>query len=239
MQILREIMGNSEGMFWYQMCSVCIGISLIICKDGQKIWYKVLIYSVCVANAFLWGSMLLFRLYFNQLSFLIGGLLVSVLNLLIFVIKKGCEKYFFCFWCQVKVFLLVGNYLIEHYSEEQEEIIFGISISVASLFFLFFLIASFYRFKKEKSININGICRGMGVIYGSVLVTGCIYEFAHDVVLSNTKFLSVSADYINFYKTMFKVDWTEEGTGIFFAIVCASIIIFGTIYRNVFNVRND
>ncbi len=79
----------------------------------------------------------------------------------------------------------------------------------------------------------------MGVIYGSVLVTGCIYEFAHDVVLSNTKFLSVSADYINFYKTMFKVDWTEEGTGIFFAIVCASIIIFGTIYQNVFNVRND
>ncbi len=232
MQILQEIAGNGEGMFWYQICSLCLGISLIVCRDEQRIWYKASVYGVCVVNAFLWGSMLLFRLYFNPLSFLLGGILGIVLTLLLLVIKKGSETYFLCFWCQVKVFLIVGNYVIEHYLEEQEEMIFRISISAALCLFVFMLfIAAFYQYKKRKSMNIKRLGRILGLIYGSVLVTGCIYEFVYDVVVRNTKFLSENADYTNFYKALFKVDWTEDGTGIFFAIVCAGIIISGAVYQ--------
>ncbi len=232
MQILQEIAGNSEGMFWYQICSLCISISFIFCRDEQRIWYRISVYSVCVVNAFLWGSMLLYRLYFNKLTFLVGGILGIVLTSLLFVIKKGSEKYLLCFWCQVKVFLIVGNYVTEHYLEEQEEMIFGFAISAASfLFILMLLIAAIYQFKKRKSMNIEGTCKVLSLTYGSVLVTGCIYEFVYDVVLRNTKFLSENAEYINFYKALFKVDWTEDGTGIFFAIVCAGIIIFGAVYQ--------
>lgn len=235
MQILQEIAGNGGGMLWYQICSLCIGIILIFCINEQRVWYKMSVYSVCVVNAFLWGSMLLFRLYFNQLSFLIGGILGIVLTLLLFAIKKGGDRYLLCFWCQVKVFLVAGNYVMEHDWEEQEEKIFGTAISIATfLFVLLLLIAAFYQLEKRKSMNIKGICKVFGLIYGSVIVTGCIYEFVYGVVVRNTKFLSVNADYINFYKALLKVDWTEDGREIFFAAMCVGIIIFGAVYQGCF-----
>lgn len=60
-----------------------------------------------------------------------------LLTLLLFILKKGSEKYLLCFWCQVKVCLVVGNYAIEHYFEEQEEAIFLVGTGAALVMFLF------------------------------------------------------------------------------------------------------
>lgn len=222
MQILYEIASNSEGMFWYQICSFCIGVYFIICRDEKRMRYKLSVYSVCVVNAFLWGSMALFRLCFTNVSLLIGGISGLVLTVVLFAVKKGSEKQLLGFWCLVKVILVVGNFVIEHDLEQQEEMIFAMATGASLFLFLIMFISS------------KGIFEFFGIIYGSFLVTGCIYESVYDVIIDHTKFLNTNTDYINFYKALFKVDWTEDGTGIFFAVLCAGMIVFGGVYRRRF-----
>lgn len=228
MELLQEIMRNHEGMFWYQIMSLCIGIIFIVCREEERIWYKISVYSACVADAFLWGSMLLFRLYFNKTSFFLGGVCGVILTILLFVLKKGSEKYLLCFWCQVKVCLIVGNYVIEHYSEKQEETIFLAGMGVALAMFVFMLISTYVCARRKKeSMSINGVYKVFSVIYGAALVTGCIYEAVYDPVTGITKFLNLEEDYINFYRVLCKVDWTEEETRIFFGSLCLGFIIIG------------
>lgn len=232
MEILQEIMYNHEGMFLYQSISLCIGIIFIVCRDEERIRYRISVYSACAANAFLWGSMLLFRLYFNKMSFILGGVCGVLLTLLLFILKKGSEKYLLCFWCQVKVCLVVGNYAIEHYFEEQEEAIFLVGMGAALAMFVFMLIVAYvYAFRKKEAMNLARFYNVFSIVYGAVLVTGCVYEAVYDVVTSSTKFLSSEKEYINFYRALCKVDWTEDGTGIFFGSLCLGFIIIGLVRR--------
>lgn len=235
MELLQEIMLDHEDMFWYQIISLCIGIIFIVCREEERIWYRISVYSVCIVNAFLWGSMLLFRLYFNKISFFLGGVAGVLLTLLLFILKKDSEKYLFCFWCLVKVCLVVGNYAIEHYFEEQEEMVFVTAACVAIAAFVFILAAAYvYAFRKKEAISIDRVYKAFNPVYGAALVTGCIYEAVYDVIIRSTKFLGSREEYINFYKALFKVDWTEDGKGIFFGVLCFGFIIFGLIRRYVY-----
>lgn len=67
------------------------------------------------------------------------------------------------------------------------------------------------------------------MFYGSCLVTGNIYEFFYDVITQELKFLDERIEYINFYKTLIKIDWTENGTGFFFFVICSFFITVGLI----------
>ena len=69
------------------------------------------------------------------------------------------------------------------------------------------------------------------MLYGACLFTGGIYEFIYDISTSQAKFLGDTKGYINIYKALLKVDWTEDGTGWVFASLCICTIIVGGLWQ--------
>ena len=230
MQFLFQILSSSEGMFLYEIISLCIGLILIIDVKTKQIWYTVSVYSICFANGFLWGSMILFQIFYNKVSFLGGGLLGILLTLSLCIFRKNIEKYLICFWCLVKAFLILGNYALEHYSEGQEERIFALAFTASIIIAVVLLAAAcIHKLRRKEWVDVNKFYKFFGLFYGSFLVTGCMYEFIYDVATRETKFLYYKTDYINFYKALLKIDWTEDGTGIFFGGICFVLIMVGLI----------
>lgn len=134
MQFLVEIFRNNEMMFLYESISVCIGIILLIYRKENHIWYNVSICSVCFVNSFLGGSMVFFQVYFNKVAFLMGGTLGLFITIVLSLVKKNVINYMFCFWTMLKVFLIVGNYVLKHDSPQQEKRIFILSVVLSLLF---------------------------------------------------------------------------------------------------------
>lgn len=234
---METIMGNIAGMFVFDVMSILIGITLLFCVREYGIWYKISCYSVCLVNAFLWGSFFLFKIFYSSWAFFVGGLCGLLLILILYKLKKEIINYLFCFLCFVKAILICLHYFWEHSAEEMEERLF-LSAIIVSLFMIGLIVILSLLHKKRKGswISIKKLYMISSMFYGSFLITGTLYEFIYDVSTRNLKFLEDEYGHINFYKAIFKADWTKDGTGIIFAGICILIIMLGVLrqclYKN-------
>lgn len=222
MEFLQSILRNSEVMTIYNIIMLLAGIMLVFCHREESTFLKSSRGVICIANAFLWGSMILFRFYYNEVAFLLGGLFVVAGTVLLCLWKRNCIQYLFVFWCFVNLVLVVGNYVISHNTEKQDEMVFltaGLAALIVSII-LFWV----------KCIPITRLMNGAGVFYGACIITGIFFNYVHDVSTSNLKFLFENKEYINFYKSIFKADWTTENTGAFWGILCLFIGVIGMLW---------
>lgn len=230
MDIMEAMAGNIAGMFIFDVISILIGVTLLFGVRENRIWYKISCYSVCFVNAFLWGSFFLFRIFYRPWAFFAGGFCGLLLILIFYKLKKELINYLFCFWCFVKAFLICIYYFWEHSAEEMEErIILSALISSLVAIGLILILSLLHKKRKGKWINIRKLYMICSMFYGSFLITGTLYEFIYDVSTRNLKFLEDEYGYINFYKAIWKADWTEDGTGIIFAGICILIIMLGVL----------
>ncbi len=230
MQLFVEIFKNNEAMFLYECISICIGIIFLLHKKDSHILYTTSIYIVCFVNGFLGGTMILFQVFFNKTSFLIGGILGIMFTLVIYLVKKEFITLLFCFWTIFKAFLIAGNCILEHDLPQQERHIFLLAIVTSLIFtFVVIMLLVIYKLLKKKGMDISQIRKYFAVFYGSFLVSGSLYEWIYDVTTQEMKFFGDKMEYINFYKALLKIDWTTDGTGFVFLAICFFLISVGIV----------
>lgn len=236
MEFLEELVTNGELMFLYEIISFLMGFIFMINDQRRRIWYNISVYSICFVNAFFWGSLLFLRIFCSKWLFLFGGFAGMLLTLMFFKLKKESINYLFYFWGLVKVCLICFNFSMNDYVDEKEENLFLLALFI-SLIIVGIIIIVFLILKRVTGRwkNINGLHRICDLFYGSCLITGGIYEFIYDVSTREAKFLGDKKGYIHIYKALLKVDWTEDGTGAFFAGLCIFIIIAGGLYQYLYS----
>ncbi|MCM1245211.1 MAG: hypothetical protein NC293_06145 [Roseburia sp.] len=244
MEFLLEIFFQREFMMFYHLVSFAAGIFLCVGKKEDTKWHEVLVGMICVVNGFLWGSMFLFQKFFHGGSFWAGGLLGALIMLGLMRCGKNMKKYLLCIWCAVKMYLIIGNCIMyrifgectegQPYVEEgREEILFNraamIGLALGVLLLVIRMVV--YAMKKEINISWSRGFKGISFLYGSCVVTGCIYEFYYDRTVEMRKFLSAKEEYVNFYKTILRVDWAGHDTQYFFVGVCVFVLLVSMIWQ--------
>ena len=76
-------------MFLYELMSFLMSFILIFNIQTKQILYNISVYSICLVNAFLWGTLLLIRITGNEWAFFLGGLFGVLLTLVVLRIKKA------------------------------------------------------------------------------------------------------------------------------------------------------
>ena len=232
MGFLEEIVTNGELMFLYETISFLIGVILMFYDQRRKVLYNISIYSICYVNAFFWGSLLFFRIVCNKWGFLLGGFAGMLLTFAFFKIKKEFINYMFYFWGIVKVCLICFNFFMDDPGDEMEENLFLLALFISIIIVgIIIIVFSLLKRVTESLKKVNELHRICSLLYGACLFTGSIYEFIYDISTSQAKFLGDTKGYINIYKALLKVDWTEDGTGWVFASLCICTIIVGGLWQ--------
>lgn len=238
LDFMETIVRNAEVMFIFDALTILIGIILLFDVRKRGIWYKISVHSVCFVNAFFWGSFIFFRMLYSNWAFLAGGFCGLLLTLIFYKLKRETPNYLFCFWCLPKALLICMNYFMEHSEEKMEESIFLSALIISAIVMGLILFISFlYKRLKGDWKNIKKLHMICSLFYGAFLITGGLYEFIYDVSTRDSKFLGDEMSYVNFYKALLKVDWTEDGTGIFFGVVCILIIMLGALRQCLYKDR--
>lgn len=230
MEFIEMLAGNAVVLSLYDIIAILIGVLLLFEVKKSGIWYKISVYGICLVNAFLWGSFALFRVFYSDFAFWAGAFLGLLLPLILYGMKKELINYLFLFWSVLKTLLICMNFFMEHAGEREEERIFLLA-AVSSLIVMGLLLVIFFlcrRFWKSRVYirKINMIC---SLFYGAFLITGGVHELIYDVTINGSKFLYGESGYMNFYKGILKVDWTEEGVGVIFGGACILLVMAGAL----------
>lgn len=73
--ILVQLLMNKELLLIYEIASFAIGIILLYVTEKTQIYYDICIFLVVAFDCFMIGSFLGEQLFYNEVSFFVGGLI--------------------------------------------------------------------------------------------------------------------------------------------------------------------
>lgn len=229
MEFLR---GLAQGDWWYRYDILLALFGVLLCflikKDPR--WNRYLSLVICVLNAWWLGAIFLFRYHYNATSFVGGGILGVMLVILFFLLCRGkwitsLAAFFICakMLC-LALHLLAGR----SYGRIEKLIVFF------SFVFSVILIMGFHLARNMKMFNPEyaTVSKILFPLYGSFLITGCWYDFFHEITYDISDYLIEKKDYINFYKYIAKTDWMGNGTALLFTAIFLFVFLSGFMLQN-------
>lgn len=227
MEFLRKLVIPD---YWYLYDIICALFGLLLCFliKKKQTWNQSLSLIICAVNAFWAGGFLCFRFYYNSISFWTGGLLGIMLIIIFYVLlrEKNIMYIAFLFIC-VKILCLLSNLFIRNSFGRTEEYVILFSYFISIL-----ITGGYIYFKNELNIKYDIMTKVLFPLYGSFLITGCVFDFFHEIVYIIPDYLLEQNEYINLYKYIAKVDWTEDGTAIIFIGLFLFVFVIGIVMQN-------